>query len=422
MTASTTNRGRALVVGLGIAGIATAIRLRQIGWEPVIVERAPARRGGGYFIGLFGAGRSAAQRLGVLEHLHNRDGKGVVYDIDRQGNRRVGMSFGDLPGVPWMALRGDVEAAAYAALPDDVEIRYSTVPAAITQDTDGVDVTLTNTTDDGVSVTERFDLVVGADGLRSTVRKLVFGPHEEYLRRLGHIIAAFELPSPLSDLALTDGVSLIETGRTMMVYPFADHAPTALISYRTDDVDAEFREPPAARLRAVFGPQPLGRTLTEVLDAFDNAEHYLFDSVEQVHLDSWHRGRVVLVGDSAWCETLYSGMGVSSALAGPDLLGTMLAAHPGDIETALTDWEAQLRPHMDFYQELGFKQRLFFTPDNYGQLLLRKGLTRLRRTPVIGPILTRARVNGKAGKAKDLDIAAPLAVLDDAARAQLVGS
>lgn len=421
MTESTTG-GRALVVGLGIAGIATAIRLRQIGWEPVIVERAPERRSGGYFIGLFGAGRGAAERLGVLKYLHNRDGKGVVYDIDRKGNRRIGMSFGDLPGVPWMALRGDVEAAAYAALPGDVEIRYGTVPTAITQDGQGVDVTLSSALETGSTTTERFDLVIGADGLRSTVRALVFGPHAKYLRRLNHIIAAFELPGPLSDLALADGVSLVENGRTMMVYPFADHEPTALISYRTDDVDAEFRESASTRLRAVFGPQPLGRTLTEVLDAFDNAEQYLFDSVEQVHLDSWHRGRVVLVGDSAWCETLYSGMGVSSALAGPDLLGTMLASHSGDVETALAAWEARLRPHTDYYQQLGFKQRLFFTPDNYAQLLLRKGLTRLRRAPVVGPILTRSRINGKAGKAKDLDIASPEAVHAVTARGQLVQS
>ncbi|MEW1847138.1 monooxygenase, partial [Nonomuraea angiospora] len=58
---------RALVVGLGISGIATALRLRQIGWTPVIVERAAARRSDGYFIALFGAGRAAAQRLGILD-------------------------------------------------------------------------------------------------------------------------------------------------------------------------------------------------------------------------------------------------------------------------------------------------------------------------------------------------------------------
>ncbi|MEV1175514.1 hypothetical protein [Nonomuraea sp. NPDC049784] len=67
----TTNNGgrRALVVGLGVSEIATALRLRQIGWTPVIIERAADRRSGGYFIALFGAGRAAAQRLGILDNL-----------------------------------------------------------------------------------------------------------------------------------------------------------------------------------------------------------------------------------------------------------------------------------------------------------------------------------------------------------------
>ncbi|MET7464024.1 NAD-binding protein [Nonomuraea sp. NPDC005501] len=103
MTSSSSSRKRALVVGLGVSGIATAIGLRRIGWEPVIVERAPGR--------------------------------------------------------------GDVERAAFAALPHDVEIRYATTPTHIEQDASGAEVTLEH---DGGSVTERYDLVVGADGLRST--------------------------------------------------------------------------------------------------------------------------------------------------------------------------------------------------------------------------------------------------------------
>src|SRR4051794_28843871 len=132
-------KGRALVVGLGISGMATALRLRQIGWTPVIVERSPGRRTGGYFVALFGGGRPPAERLGILERLQNRLPTGASYEIDRAGNRKVGLGYGDLPGRPWMMLRGDVEEAAFAALPEDVEIRYSTVPTRIAQDADGVD-------------------------------------------------------------------------------------------------------------------------------------------------------------------------------------------------------------------------------------------------------------------------------------------
>jgi 2-polyprenyl-6-methoxyphenol hydroxylase-like FAD-dependent oxidoreductase len=145
----------------------------------------------------------------------------------------------------------------------------------------------------------------------------------------------------------------------MLVYAFSDHQPTVLLSYRTDDVDAEFTESPAERVRAVYGTEPLGSTLADVVAAMESADDLLFDSVEQAHMDSWHRGRVVLVGDAAWCPCLYSGMGASAAMAGADFLGTVLQRHPDDIERALTEWERSLRPSMDYYQEYGIKQRPF---------------------------------------------------------------
>lgn len=151
---NTTNGPRALVVGLGIAGIATAVRLRSIGWTPVLIEKSPQRRTGGYFLGLTGAGRSAAKRLGMLDKLHDRTPTRPQADFDRAGNKRLGPSLRGLPGRPWLMVRGDIEQAAFDTLPSDVEIRYSTIPSRVEQDGDGVDVTLTNTAD-GTSITER---------------------------------------------------------------------------------------------------------------------------------------------------------------------------------------------------------------------------------------------------------------------------
>ena len=373
---SNDTRGRVLVVGMGVSGIATATRLHRAGWTPVIIERAASRRSGGYFVALFGAGRAAARRLGILEHLHDRTSSVQSLDIDRAGRTRPGMAYSDIPGDAWLMLRGDVEKAAFAKLPEDVEVRYATVPTAIAQDADGVDVTLLDTAT-GTSTTERFDLVVGADGLRSTVRSLAFGPHERYLKRLGYMIAAFEYPGTPAGLAPGGGATLLEPDRSMWVFAFADHDPTILLSYRTDDVDAEFTRPPAERVRAAFGPQPPGSTLGAVLDALETTDALLFDSAEQVHLDTWHKGRVVLVGDSAWCVTLYAGMGVSAGLVGADLLGSMLERHPDDLEAALTEWERGLRPYISHYQDAAPDERKIFVMDNRRQILMRRALPAL---------------------------------------------
>lgn len=370
---------RVLVVGMGVSGLATAARLRRAGWTPVIVERSPGRRSGGYFVMLFGAGRAAARRLGVLDAMHDRTTTTPTIDLDRGGRIRPGLPMGELPGQPWMMLRGDAERAAYSALPDDVEVRFSTVPTAIEQDEDGVMVTLHDTAADA-SVTERFDLVVGADGLRSTVRALVFGPHSRYLKRLNYMIAAFEFSGTPSGLVPHQGATLFEPGRSMWVFPFADHDPTVLLTYRTDDVDAEFTQPPADRIRAAFGPEPLGGVLGEAVAALESSDALLFDSVEQVRMDTWHRGRVVLVGDAAWCVTLYAGMGVSIGFAGADLLGTMLERHPDDIDAALGEWEQALRPYLGHYQDKGIDQRRIFVMDNRFQIRLRRALPLLSRT------------------------------------------
>ncbi|MBT2232336.1 FAD-dependent monooxygenase [Nonomuraea sp. NEAU-A123] len=395
-------RGRALVVGLGIAGIATALRLRQVGWEPVLVERAPARRSGGYFIMLFGTGLASARRLGVAEAIGDRTPRPAPYEVNRAGRRTAGMSLANLPGKPRVVLRGDIEQALFAALPTDVEIRYSTVPTRIIQDDSAAEVTLRDTAS-GATVTERFDLVVGADGMRSTVRRLAFGA-EDYLHPLNYMIGATVLDKPIEGLDQEQGLILAEPGRSAWIFPFSDHTPGLLFSYRTNDIDAEFARPPIESIRAAFGPQPPGPLLERLLTAFEHAPEALFDSVNQVKMPRWHQGRVVLVGDAAWCVTLYAGMGASSGMAGGELLGTMLQRH-GDLPAALHAWEARMRPFIQTEQDAALIMRRIFTPHDRREQFLRAAMLRLMRAPVIGPAMGRI-MNGADMENKQFDVAA----------------
>ncbi|MDC3961880.1 FAD-dependent monooxygenase [Polyangium jinanense] len=405
MTTSATHGRRVLIVGLGIAGIATALRLHRAGWEPVIIERAPERRKGGYFIGLFGTGQASAKRLGVLEAMGNRNHpQSKTFEVDRANRRRKGMAFADVPGAPRMLLRGDVENALFDALPEQAEIRFSTVPTRIEQGERGAEVTMTHTKT-GATVTERFDLVVGADGMRSTVRKLVFGLHEDYLYPLNYMIGAAILSKPVRGYNLHDGLVLAEAGRSAWVFPFADHNPGVLFSYRVDDVDAQFRRPPIESLRKAYGPEPAGPVLRQLLDDFAAADEYLFDSVNQVRMNCWHKGRVVLVGDAAWCLTLYSGMGASTGLAGSELLGNMLEKYPDDVGRALVAWEEKLRPFITELQADGVKMRAFFTPSGEAQRILRSAFLRLASSPVTRPIFERLTIKDKL-KTRDIVVQA----------------
>lgn len=406
MAQKITDSPRVLVVGLGIAGTASALRLGRMGWDVTVLEKAPERRRGGYFIALFGTGVAAAERLGIAPQVPDRASPdSMSYSIDRRGRARPGLNYSDLPGKARMMVRGDIEEAAFNALPEGVKILYSSTPQAIRQDGAGVDVDILNTATDTVS-TERFDLVVGADGLRSTVRRMAFPPKKDELLRLGYMIATFSLDEPIPGFRTQDSFILAESGRSVWIFSYKNRLPTVLFSYRTQDVDAEFKQTPIESLRAAYGPEPTGDTLGWLLDKFEKAPDCLFDSAEQVHIDRWHQGRVVLVGDAAWCLTLYSGMGASTGLAGADLLGTMLERHGGDIPRALDAWEEHLRPFIAYHVKTGVNQRRIFTPANRSEHLVSTLLSRLVRVPLLGKYFSPRKLGRADAAMKSFDIAA----------------
>ena len=377
-TAATSKR--ALVVGLGIAGMSTAIGLHRAGWQPIIVERSPARRTGGYFIALFPEGRQAATDLGIADHLHTRNpiGDAATWSVNRRGKRHRSLGFLDQPGGPAAVLRGDIEAALWQSISGaQIEVRFATTPTEITNRVDDVRVQLTNA-ENAVQYYEDFDLVVGADGMRSSVRRIVFGPHEEYLTNWEAMICAFQLPEQVPSYGPADSVVIAHARRAIWVFGFADRTPTVLLTYRTKDIQKQFNGSPIDRLRAAFSGMD-DAAVGHALDSLQQAPDYVFDSVHQVKMPRWSKGRVALVGDAAWCLNLYSGMGASIGLRAGAQLGAALRQYPDDLAAALDSWETGLRPAITQHQRTArFKQQMF-VPSSRAVEVLRPPLLRLVR-------------------------------------------
>ncbi|MER7235399.1 FAD-dependent monooxygenase [Streptomyces olivaceus] len=374
-------RKRALVVGLGIAGMSAAIGLRRAGWTPVIVERAPERRTGGYFVGLFPEGRQAAVDLGIADHLHTRNPEGGAganaWSVDRRGRRRPALGFLDQPGGPAAVLRGDIEAALWQSI-TGVEVRFATAPVAISEGPAEVQVLFENA-GTGARYSESFDLVVGADGMRSSVRRTVFGPDEDYLANWKATICAFQLKEQVPTYEASDSIIIARAKRAVWVFGLADHAPTALLTYRTRDIQEQFSGSRIERLRAVFSGMDDDPVVRHVLDSLEEAPDHVFDSVHQVRMPRWSKGRVVLVGDAAWCMNLYSGMGATSSLRGGAALGAALREHPGDLAAALDAWEAGLRPFITKHQRTARLKQQMFVPSSRRAEALRSVLVGLAR-------------------------------------------
>ncbi len=268
----------------------------------MIIERSPQRRTGGYFVNLMPEGMKAAADLG-LDNLDTRNPeRGTTWSLNHRGHRRPALGWLDLPGRPTAMVRGDVEVALWHQISDDgVEVRFATAPAEIVEDDTAVDVLLDDAST-GNRYRESFDLVVGADGLRSSVRGLTFGPHARFMTTWNAMVCAFALPEQAPSFGAQDSLISARAGRAVWVFGLADRAPTALLTYCTKALDEQFTGDGTERLRAVFDDMD-HPAVRHVLDALPTTPDHLFDSVHQVKMERWSTGRVVLAGDAAWCLT-----------------------------------------------------------------------------------------------------------------------
>ncbi|MFT9014515.1 MAG: FAD-dependent monooxygenase [Acetobacter sp.] len=375
---------RALIVGLGISGMSAAIALRGQGWTPVIIERASQRRRGGYFIGLREEGKTAAEALGVLDVMEKRTPERIrFWDVRRDGSRRRIADVTQETNAPIAVLRGDIEEALWQGVDGKVEVRFGTEPVSIVNGDTQTQVTLRS--DKGHDVIESFDLVIGADGVRSTVRKLIFGVDEVFFRPLGTMLCAFPLARPVAGFDAGDGLMVADIKRALTVFPLEGRPSTALFSYRTrSPVDPASRDP-LATLRQIFADLDVDGIISRALEDLANTDDFLFDSVQMVKMPRWSKGRVLLLGDAAWCLTLYSGMGASAGMIGGRALGEALAAHANNVDAALTAFETRMRPFVRKHQRFVALRSQLFVPSTrfslWGRRVLWQILLRSRKYP-----------------------------------------
>lgn len=338
-----------LISGAGIAGSAAAYWLTRAGLSVTVVERAPAPRPGGQAVDLRGAGRTVVERMGLLEQARGiateQHGLELVDDDGRSLFRLPVDSFGGEGIISEIEiLRGDLAGVLHEAAQADTDYIFDDTITALDSDDDGVTVRLEK------SEPVRCRLVIGADGSHSVVRSLIFG--DAGVRPLNCYTSWFSTDTEI------DGAGWVQMhnapgGRVAMVRP-----GTSAGDYK---VGLSFRSAPFAYDRRDLRAQQdilarrfagVGWEIPRLLEGMRSSDDFFFDSMDQIHLDHWHRGRVVLLGDAGYCASPLTGLGTSLALVGSYVLAGELSAADADHATAFARYEQIMRPYVDQAQSL----------------------------------------------------------------------
>jgi 2-polyprenyl-6-methoxyphenol hydroxylase-like FAD-dependent oxidoreductase len=370
---------KVLIVGAGIAGLMTAYCLKQAGHDVTIIEKSPSLRTDGYVIDFFGSGYDAFEKMGLLEELdkiqipiktmryENLDGK-LRFTLDYNLMRKR------LKNRLHSVLRSDLEKLLFEKIKNNVPIYFNCTVNAVIQTIDKVHVTLSD------DKQESFDLLVGADGVHSGIRNMVFAQDDTCLEEMGYEVAAFLVKDNPVFCQKETVISINLPNKTIITFPMDKETYAAFFMWK---VDTKLKKTDNLNvlLNQIFAGyhERLDSIFTHAIPS-----SYYHDALLQVKLPTWSQGRIVLVGDSCQAVSLLAGQGASMAVAGAYCLVEALKQYP--ISSALLNYENRVKPNIDEIQHIAWRMAKWFIPASATGLIIRDTLTRILMTPFIFPL------------------------------------
>jgi 2-polyprenyl-6-methoxyphenol hydroxylase-like FAD-dependent oxidoreductase len=331
---------RILVSGASIAGPVLAYWLTRHGFDVTVVERAPTlRKTGGHAVDLFRPAMGISEKMGVLPRIEALATETDRLTMHREGRARpIEVDLTKLVGVASdrhvEIMRDDLSEIYYDAARDDVEYLFGDSITSIEHDGE---VTFERTP------ARRFDVIVGADGLHSNVRRLVFGEEAALTRFIGGYLAVVSAPKTLANPG--EMLGHVGVGRLAAIYT-AEHLDDAraVFMFRSkEELDYDHRDFLRQKelLRDAFAR--MHPRVDRWLEEIDRTPAFYFDAISQLRMDRWSRRRVTLVGDAGYCPGPAVGGSTSLAVLGAYVLAGELARAGGDHLRAFAAYELQMR-------------------------------------------------------------------------------
>jgi 2-polyprenyl-6-methoxyphenol hydroxylase-like FAD-dependent oxidoreductase len=340
-----------LISGAGVAGPALAYWLHRHGFVPTVVERAPTLRAGGHAVDVRGVALEVIERMGLTAPLRGaRTQMRGMSMLDPQGaeimrSTEMAFSSGRLDSEDVEVLREDLVGLLYEATRPYTRYLFSESVTRLDENTGGVRVAFDR------AAPESFDLVVGADGLHSTVRRLAFGPEHPYLHHLGAYVGVFTAPNFL-ELDRWQ-VWLRTENAGYGIYSARDNTEMRVnLGFESGPLDYDRRDADAQRRLIEDRLAGVGWETPRLLAAMWQATDFYFDAMAQIRLDHWSTGRVTLLGDAGYCPSPLSGQGTSLALVGAYILADSLAAADDDHQAGFERYERRMRDFVTLNQAL----------------------------------------------------------------------
>ena len=376
-----------LISGAGIAGVTLAFWLKKFGFNPTIIEISPTLREGGYAIDFMGAGFDVAEKMGIILGLEKADlNISSIAFVDKDNNTKGSMNYQKIRKVlknrAFSFLRSDLAKVIYNSLDQETEIIFGDSIQIIEQDEEKVKVTFNS------GLTRYFDLLVGADGLHSNVRNLIFGNESQFEKYYGYYTSSFTLNNysnegrafsmfnvPNKQVA----VYTINKGKTASFFIFTS---SEKINYDHNDIEKQKQI-----LKNEF--MNAGWKCSDLLAKIDSTTDFYFDSISQIKMEKWSKGRVSLVGDACDCPSLLSGKGSTLAMVGAYILAGELKRSNGNYKTAYEEYEKLLKPFMEKKQKSAQSFAKTFIPKSNFGIWLRNQVFKLMSFPLLTNMVFR---------------------------------